>query len=181
MSCYPTHDILPARNGSTNASHDTPNCNNFSSAFIHDFSLMQSEHQEAEKASFSLAFIPTFFKRKGGYIDEWQRRGWRASDQCSGATGWPSIKYVRVSKNRTSLNKLTKWKTPLYMACKDGQCNVVDLILRLLVSICMLKLSMEWLTHASNLLEHPVAVGEIKCVLKYFPWAISPLFPCLAD
>ena len=49
--------------------------------------LMPSEHQEAEKASFFLAFIPTFFKRKGGYIDEWQRRGWRASDQCSGATG----------------------------------------------------------------------------------------------
>ena len=64
VSCYPTHDILPARNGSTNASHDTPNCNNFSSAFIHDFSLMQSEHQEAEKASFSLAPLSQLFSRE---------------------------------------------------------------------------------------------------------------------
>ena len=36
--------------------------------------------------------------------------------------------YSRVSDNRTASNKRTKWKTRFHMACKEGQFDVVKLM-----------------------------------------------------
>ena len=43
-----------------------------------------------------------------------------------GARGW--LNYSRVSNNRTASIKRTLWKTRFHMACKEGQFDVVELM-----------------------------------------------------